>query len=94
MILANIDIFEMNYEEAISYFKHLENLEKICLTNGPAPNTTTEDNKKPVTSSVAAGKAKKVLPKCGVISVTKATTTRPIAELLLRLNSSKTVIQI
>ena len=29
MILKNIDIFEMNYEEAISYFKRLKNLEKI-----------------------------------------------------------------
>jgi hypothetical protein len=55
MILANIDIFEMNYEEAISYFKRLKNLEKICLTNGPAPNTTV-DNKKSVTSSVGVGK--------------------------------------
>jgi hypothetical protein len=92
MILANIDIFEMNYEEAISYFKRLKNLEKIRLTNGPAPNTTTVDNKKSFTTSVGVGKAKNVLPKCGVISVTKATTTRPIAEQLLRLNSSKTVI--
>jgi hypothetical protein len=92
MTLANIDIFEMNYEEAISCFKRLKNLEKIRLTNGPAPNTTTVDNKKSVTSSVGVGKAKKVLPKCGVISVTKATTTWTIAEQFLRLNSSKTVI--
>jgi hypothetical protein len=59
MILANIDIFEMNYEETISYFKRLENLEKIRLTNGPAPNITTVDNKKSVPSSVGVGKAKK-----------------------------------
>jgi hypothetical protein len=35
MANANIDIFEMTYEESASYFKHLENLEKIRLTNGP-----------------------------------------------------------
>jgi hypothetical protein len=28
MVNANIDIFEMTYEESVSYFKHLENLEK------------------------------------------------------------------
>jgi hypothetical protein len=54
MISVNIDIFKMNYEETISYFKRLENLEKIRLTNGPAPNTTV-DNKKSVTSSVDVG---------------------------------------
>jgi hypothetical protein len=27
MVNANIDIFEMTYEESVSYFKHLENLE-------------------------------------------------------------------
>jgi hypothetical protein len=35
MISANIDIFEMDYESAISYFIQLENLDKICRTNGP-----------------------------------------------------------
>jgi hypothetical protein len=59
MISANIDIFEINYEEANFYFKRLKNLEKIRLTNGPAPNTTTVDIKKAVTSSVGVGKAKK-----------------------------------
>jgi hypothetical protein len=37
MISANIDIFEMDYEAAISYFIRLENLDKIQRTNGPAP---------------------------------------------------------
>jgi hypothetical protein len=33
---ANIDIFGMSYEESVSYFKYLENLEKIRrTTNGP-----------------------------------------------------------
>ena len=56
MVAANIDIFEISYEESVSYFKHLENLEKIRRTNGPAP-TLPVDNKKHVTSSV--GKSKK-----------------------------------
>jgi hypothetical protein len=37
MVNANIDIFEMSYEESVSYFKRLENLEKIKYTNGPSP---------------------------------------------------------
>jgi hypothetical protein len=53
---ANIDIFEMTYEEPVSYFKCLENLEKIRRTNGPNPSSLPVDNKKPVTSS--AGKFK------------------------------------
>jgi hypothetical protein len=35
MVNANIDIFEMTYEESVSYFKCLENLEKIRHTNSP-----------------------------------------------------------
>jgi hypothetical protein len=35
MVNANIEIFEMSYEESVSYFKCLENLEKIRRTNGP-----------------------------------------------------------
>jgi hypothetical protein len=37
MVNANIDIFEMSYEESVSYFKRLENLDKIRHTNGPNP---------------------------------------------------------
>ena len=37
MVSASIDIFEMDYESAISYFICLENLDKICCTNGPTP---------------------------------------------------------
>jgi hypothetical protein len=37
MVNANIDTFEMSYEESVSYFKRLENLEKIRHTNGPNP---------------------------------------------------------
>ena len=56
MVAASIDIFEMSYEESVSYFKRLENLEKIWRTNRQAP-TLPVDNKKHVTSSV--GKARK-----------------------------------
>jgi hypothetical protein len=41
-------IFEMSYEESVSYFKHLENLEKIRCTNGPNPSSLPVDNKKSV----------------------------------------------
>jgi hypothetical protein len=41
----------------VSYFKCLENLEKIRHTNGPNPFSLTVDNKKPVTSTV--GKSSK-----------------------------------
>jgi hypothetical protein len=42
---AKIDIFEMPYEESVSYFKPLENLEKIRRTNGPNPSSLPVDNK-------------------------------------------------
>jgi hypothetical protein len=54
MVNANINIFEMSYEESVSYIKRLENLEKIKHTNGPNPSSLPVDNKKTasVTSSV------------------------------------------
>jgi hypothetical protein len=42
MVNANIDIFEMTYEESVSYFKCLENLEKIRRTNGTNPSSLPE----------------------------------------------------
>jgi hypothetical protein len=45
MVNANIDIFETPYEESVSYFKRLENLEKIRRTNGPNPSSLPVDNK-------------------------------------------------
>jgi hypothetical protein len=39
IVNASIDIFEISYEESVSYFKYLENLEKIRHTNGPDPAT-------------------------------------------------------
>jgi hypothetical protein len=49
----------MSYEESVSYFKHLLNLEKIRHTNGLNPSLLPVDIKKrvPVTSSV--GKSSK-----------------------------------
>jgi hypothetical protein len=52
MVNSNNDIFEIFYEESVSYFKHLENLEKIRHTNSPNPSSLPVDNKKSVTSSV------------------------------------------
>jgi hypothetical protein len=52
MVNANIDIFEMTYEESVSYFKRLVNLEKIRRTNGPNPSSLPVDNKRSVTNSV------------------------------------------
>jgi hypothetical protein len=39
MVNANIDIFEMSYEESVSYFKCLENLEKIKCTISQDPSS-------------------------------------------------------
>jgi hypothetical protein len=47
MVNANIDIFEMSCEESVSYFKSLENLEKIRRTNSPNPSSLPVDNKNP-----------------------------------------------
>jgi hypothetical protein len=39
MVNANIHIFEISDEQSVSYFKSLENLEKIRCTNSPGPAT-------------------------------------------------------
>jgi hypothetical protein len=54
---ANIDIFEMSYEKSVSYFKRLENLEKIRRTNGQNPASLLVDNKKFVTVTSSVGKS-------------------------------------
>jgi hypothetical protein len=59
MVNAIIDIFEMSYEESVSYFKHLENLEKIRRTNGPNPTSLPIDNKKGVSVASSVGKSSK-----------------------------------
>jgi hypothetical protein len=59
MVNANIDIFEMSYEESVSYFNHLENLEKIRRTNGSNPSSLPVDNKKLVSATSSVGKSSK-----------------------------------
>jgi hypothetical protein len=59
MVNANIDIFEMSYEESVSYFKHLENLVKIRRTNGPNPFILPVDNEKIVSVTSSLGKYSK-----------------------------------
>jgi hypothetical protein len=39
----------MSYEEYVSYFKHLETLEKVRRTNGPNAASLPVDEKKSVT---------------------------------------------
>jgi hypothetical protein len=56
---ANIDIFEILYEELVSYFKHLENLEKIRRTNGPNPFSLPVYSKKRVSVTSSVGKSSK-----------------------------------
>jgi hypothetical protein len=56
MVNANIDIFEMSYEEDTSYFKRLDNMKKIRRTNCPNPSSLSVDHKKSVTSSVGKSK--------------------------------------
>jgi hypothetical protein len=45
MVNANMDTFEMSNEESVSYFKRLENLEKIRRTSSPNPSLLPVDNK-------------------------------------------------
>jgi hypothetical protein len=56
---ANLDIFEMCYEESVSYFKPLENLEKIRHTNSLSPASLPVDNKKRVSVTNNVGKSSK-----------------------------------
>jgi hypothetical protein len=59
MVNANIDTFEMSYEESVSYFKRLEILEKIRYTNGPNPSSLPVDNKNRVSVTSSLGKSSK-----------------------------------
>jgi hypothetical protein len=59
MVNANIEIFEMTYEESVCYFKRLENLEKIRCTKGPIPTSLPVDNKKKVSVTSSVGKSYK-----------------------------------
>jgi hypothetical protein len=59
MVNANIEIFELSYGESVTFFKHLENLEKIRHTNGPNPSSLPVDNKKTVSVTSSVGKSSK-----------------------------------
>jgi hypothetical protein len=59
MVNAKIDIFEMTYEEFVSYFKRLENLEKIRRTNSPNPSSLPVDNKTRVSVTSSVGESSK-----------------------------------
>jgi hypothetical protein len=57
MVNATIYIFEMYYEELVSYFKLLKNLEKIRPTNSAIPTSLPVDNKTSIT--ISGGKSSK-----------------------------------
>jgi hypothetical protein len=59
MVNSNIDIFEMAYEEYVSYFKCLETFQKIWRTNGPNPFSLPLDKKKRVSVASSVGKSSK-----------------------------------
>jgi hypothetical protein len=52
-----INNFQISYEESVSYFKHLENLEKIRSSNGPNPFSLPKDNNKSVSVTISVGKS-------------------------------------
>jgi hypothetical protein len=57
---AKIDIFEMSYEEPVSYFKYLGNSEKIRHTNSPVTATLPLDNKKRVSVTSSVGMSSEI----------------------------------
>jgi hypothetical protein len=59
MVNANIDIFELSYDESVFYFKRLENLKKIKHNNSPNPTSLPLDNKKRVSVTSSVGKSSK-----------------------------------
>jgi hypothetical protein len=59
MVNANIDIFEMSYDESVSYFKHVEKLEKIRRTNRPDLSSLPVDCRKTVSVTSSVGKSSK-----------------------------------
>jgi hypothetical protein len=49
----------MFYEESVTYFKSLENLEKISLTHSPNPSSLPVDNKKRVSVPISVENSSK-----------------------------------
>jgi hypothetical protein len=54
-----LKIFEMSYEESVSYFRRLENFEKIKRTNGPNPSSLPVDSKKRASVTISVGNSSK-----------------------------------
>jgi hypothetical protein len=59
MVTSNIEIYQMSYEESVSYFKRLKNMEKIRRTNGPGHASLPVDNKKDFSVTSSVGKSSK-----------------------------------
>jgi hypothetical protein len=59
MVNSDIKIFEKSFEESVSYFKLLENLEKIRHTNCPDPSTLPVYDRKSVTITSSVVKSSK-----------------------------------
>jgi hypothetical protein len=58
MVKSNIHIFEMSYEESVSHFKYLQNLEKIRRTNSTNPSSLPVDDKNTLSVNSSVGKSK------------------------------------
>jgi hypothetical protein len=57
--MKSLNDVEMSYEESVSYFKGLENSEKIRRTNFPNPFSIPKDNKKLVSVTIIVGSSSK-----------------------------------
>jgi hypothetical protein len=57
-------IFFKSYEESVSYFKRLENLEKIKRTNKVVPTLPVDNKRKVASSSVGVAVGKKNSKMC------------------------------
>jgi hypothetical protein len=92
MVNANIGMLELSNKESVSYFKQLKNLDKCRHTNGPNPSSLPLENSSYVNMlPLVSASLLKVIrpPTCGVIIVTRTTTTRLIAEQSPNSNSKK-----
>jgi hypothetical protein len=81
MVNLNIDIFEMSYEESVSYFKRLENLEKIRRAKGPNLSLLLVDDERSELLPVVYSSLLRIIRDLtyGVTIVTRTTTTQLIA---------------
>jgi hypothetical protein len=61
MVNENIGILKNSHVESVSYFKRLEELEKIRRNNSPGPDTLPIDNKERFSVAFIVGKFSKNL---------------------------------